>query len=48
MFTGVGVALVTLFDSSGAVDAPATAEHAARLVELVNQRHPLAKARASD
>ncbi|HEY5651907.1 MAG TPA: dihydrodipicolinate synthase family protein [Acidimicrobiia bacterium] len=34
MFTCVGVALVTLFDSSGAVDAPATAEHAARLVEL--------------
>lgn len=34
MFTGVGVALVTLFDSSGAVDAPATAQHAARLLEL--------------
>lgn len=34
VFTGVGVALVTLFDRSGAVDAPATAAHAARLVEL--------------
>jgi dihydrodipicolinate synthase/N-acetylneuraminate lyase len=28
------VALVTLFDASGALDAKATAEHAARLVEL--------------
>lgn len=34
MFKGVGVALVTLFDSTGAVDAPATAEHASRLMEL--------------
>jgi 4-hydroxy-tetrahydrodipicolinate synthase len=34
IFTGVGVALLTIFDSSGAVDAPATAEHASRLVEL--------------
>ena len=34
VFTGVGVALVTLFDRSGAVDAPATAAHAARLVDL--------------
>ena len=34
MFSGVGVALVTLFDTSGAVDADATAAHAARLVEL--------------
>ncbi|HEX2054444.1 MAG TPA: dihydrodipicolinate synthase family protein [Actinomycetota bacterium] len=34
VFTGVGVALVTLFDESGEVDAGATAEHAARLVEL--------------
>lgn len=34
MFSGVGVALVTLFDSTGAVDADATAAHAARLVEL--------------
>jgi 4-hydroxy-tetrahydrodipicolinate synthase len=33
-FTGVGVALVTLFDEQGDLDAPATAEHAARLVEL--------------
>lgn len=34
MFTGVAVALVTLFDGSGGLDAPATAEHAERLVEL--------------
>lgn len=34
MFSGVGVALVTLFDASGEVDAEATAAHAARLVEL--------------
>ncbi|MDQ3979569.1 MAG: dihydrodipicolinate synthase family protein, partial [Actinomycetota bacterium] len=33
-FTGVGVALVTLFDDDGDLDAAATAEHAARLVEL--------------
>ncbi|MGH9026479.1 MAG: dihydrodipicolinate synthase family protein [Acidimicrobiia bacterium] len=33
VFTGVGVALVTLFDDDGAIDAPATAEHAAALVE---------------
>ncbi|HSK91675.1 MAG TPA: dihydrodipicolinate synthase family protein [Euzebyales bacterium] len=33
VFQGVGVALVTLFDGTGAVDAPATAAHAARLVE---------------
>lgn len=32
-FTGVGVALVTLFDDEGEIDAPATADHAARLVE---------------
>jgi 4-hydroxy-tetrahydrodipicolinate synthase len=32
-FEGVGVALVTLFDRDGAVDAPATAAHAAQLVE---------------
>jgi 4-hydroxy-tetrahydrodipicolinate synthase len=32
-FEGVGVALVTLFDSDGRVDAPATAGHAARLVD---------------
>lgn len=32
--TGVGVALVTLFDEDGEVDVPATAEHAARLVDL--------------
>jgi len=31
-FEGVGVALVTLFDRHGGVDAPATAAHAARLV----------------
>jgi 4-hydroxy-tetrahydrodipicolinate synthase len=34
LFTGVGVALVTLFDESGEVDAPATADHAVRLIEL--------------
>jgi dihydrodipicolinate synthase/N-acetylneuraminate lyase len=32
LFRGVGVALVTLFDGSGELDAPATAGHAARLV----------------
>ncbi|GIF55418.1 hypothetical protein Air01nite_15130 [Asanoa iriomotensis] len=31
LWTGVAVALVTLFDDDGAVDAPATAAHAARL-----------------
>src|SRR4051794_29121395 len=34
LFTGVGVALVTLFDDDGALDAKATADLAARLVEL--------------
>jgi dihydrodipicolinate synthase/N-acetylneuraminate lyase len=34
LFAGVGVALVTLFDDDGEVDAKATAEHAARLAEL--------------
>ncbi len=34
LFTGVAVALVTLFDDDGEVDAKATAEHAATLVEL--------------
>lgn len=33
LFRGVGVALVTLFDSSANLSAPATAEHAARLVD---------------
>jgi 4-hydroxy-tetrahydrodipicolinate synthase len=33
VFTGVGVALVTLFDDRGEIDAPATADHAGRLVE---------------
>lgn len=33
VFRGVGVALVTLFDSAGGLDAPATADLAARLVE---------------
>lgn len=33
VFTGVGVALVTLFDSHGQVDNAATAEHATRLAE---------------
>jgi 4-hydroxy-tetrahydrodipicolinate synthase len=32
-FTGVGVALVTLFDADGEVDAAATARHAAHLVD---------------
>jgi 4-hydroxy-tetrahydrodipicolinate synthase len=32
-FIGVGVALVTLFDEEGEIDAPATADHAARLVD---------------
>ncbi|WP_448628332.1 dihydrodipicolinate synthase family protein [Geodermatophilus sp. URMC 64] len=34
LFTGVGVALVTLFDEDGALEAKATAEFAARLVDL--------------
>ena len=34
LFTGVGVALVTLFSDDGSLDAAATAAHAARLVEL--------------
>lgn len=34
VFRGVGVALVTLFDEGGALAAEATAEHAARLVDL--------------
>jgi dihydrodipicolinate synthase/N-acetylneuraminate lyase len=34
LFTGVGVALVTLFDDTGKVDAKATAGHAATLVGL--------------
>lgn len=34
VFEGVGVALATLFDDSGDVDAAATAAHAGRLVEL--------------
>jgi 4-hydroxy-tetrahydrodipicolinate synthase len=34
LFRGVGVALVTLFDANGELDAPATAELAARLVGL--------------
>jgi 4-hydroxy-tetrahydrodipicolinate synthase len=33
VFTGVGVALVTLFDDEGEIDAPATADHAARVVD---------------
>lgn len=33
LFTGVGVALVTIFDESGEVDAKATALHARRLVD---------------
>jgi 4-hydroxy-tetrahydrodipicolinate synthase len=37
-FGGVGVALVTLFDAAGNLDAGATAEHAARLVGL-GMRH---------
>jgi 4-hydroxy-tetrahydrodipicolinate synthase len=34
LFTGVGVALVTLFREDGSLDAAATADHAAQLVEL--------------
>jgi 4-hydroxy-tetrahydrodipicolinate synthase len=34
LFTGVAVALVTLFDDAGEVDAKATADHAATLVDL--------------
>ncbi len=34
LFTGVGVALVTLFSDDGALDAPATADLAARLAGL--------------
>lgn len=34
VFSGVGVALATLFDDDGEVDVAATAAHAARLVEL--------------
>jgi 4-hydroxy-tetrahydrodipicolinate synthase len=34
LFTGVGVALVTLFREDGALDAPATADFAAELVDL--------------
>lgn len=34
VFTGVGVALVTLFDDGGALDAKATAAHAGRLADL--------------
>lgn len=34
VFTGVGVAIVTLFDDDGAVDAKATADLAAQLVDL--------------
>src|SRR5437763_15494800 len=37
LFTGVGVALVTLFHDDGALDAKATADLAARLVDLGNQ-----------
>jgi 4-hydroxy-tetrahydrodipicolinate synthase len=33
IFEGVGVALVTLFDDEGEIDAPATADLAARLVD---------------
>ncbi len=33
IFHGIGVALVTLFDDEGEIDAPATADHAARLVD---------------
>jgi 4-hydroxy-tetrahydrodipicolinate synthase len=33
VFTGVGVALVTLFDEDGEIDVPATAAHAVHLVE---------------
>jgi 4-hydroxy-tetrahydrodipicolinate synthase len=34
LFTGVGVALATLFDDHGGVDAKATADHAATLADL--------------
>jgi 4-hydroxy-tetrahydrodipicolinate synthase len=34
LFTGVGVALATVFDEAGELDAKATAGHAATLVEL--------------
>lgn len=34
VFTGVGVALATVFDDGGEVDVDATAAHAVRLVEL--------------
>ena len=34
LFTGVGVALATLFDGAGELDAKATAGHAATLVDL--------------
>lgn len=34
VFTGVGVALLTLFDEGGDLDAPATGDLAARLVDL--------------
>src|SRR4051812_35467477 len=34
VFTGVGVALITLFSDDGDLDAKATADHAARLVDL--------------
>jgi 4-hydroxy-tetrahydrodipicolinate synthase len=34
LFTGVGVALLTLFDDEGELDAKATADHAAALVSL--------------
>jgi 4-hydroxy-tetrahydrodipicolinate synthase len=34
LFSGVGVALVTLFDDDGALDAPATARLAAQLADL--------------
>lgn len=33
-FDGVGVALITLFDASGALDVEATVDHAERLVDL--------------
>ena len=33
VFNGVGVALVTLFDDNGALDAGASAQHASRLVD---------------
>jgi 4-hydroxy-tetrahydrodipicolinate synthase len=33
IYEGVGVALVTFFDDEGEIDAPATADHAARLVD---------------